>query len=114
MVGREARMRVSSVTCPSASNGTLKSTRMSTRFPATSISRTVFLFIHVILTTCYIQVSQEVSLQAFFGNEIREVGDAAGIAPLVVVPGHDLDHVPAKHHRRETINDSRVCVTAKI
>ena len=32
MVGRAARMRVSSVTCPSSS-GTLKSTRTKTRLP---------------------------------------------------------------------------------
>src|SRR5689334_22536099 len=53
-------------------------------------------------------------LHAFLCDEMGKVGDAAGIAPLVVVPGHDLDHVAAKDHRRETVNDSRVCVTTKI
>ena len=42
MVGMAARTRVSSVTTPSF-RGTLKSTRMRTRLPATSASRTVFL-----------------------------------------------------------------------
>jgi len=43
IVGSAAAMRVSSATAPSLI-GTLKSTRTSARFPLTSISRTVFLF----------------------------------------------------------------------
>ena len=42
MVGMAALMRVSSVTVV-PSKGTLKSTRMSTRLPSTSMSLTVFL-----------------------------------------------------------------------
>ena len=42
MVGMAARTRVSSVTTPSF-RGTLKSTRIRTRLPSTSASRTVFL-----------------------------------------------------------------------
>ena len=34
-------------------------------------------------------------LKPFFADKLRQVGDAAGIAPLVVVPGDDLDHVVA-------------------
>ena len=36
MVGRAARMRVSSVMAPASSSGTLKSTRTSTRLPLSS------------------------------------------------------------------------------
>ena len=43
IVGSAALMRLSSVTTPSAI-GTLKSTRMMTRLPLRSMSRTVFLF----------------------------------------------------------------------
>ena len=32
-------------------------------------------------------------LQALVTQELQQVGDAAGVAPLVVVPGHDLDEV---------------------
>src|ERR1041385_3845938 len=32
-------------------------------------------------------------LQAFFGQEFYQVDDPAGIAPLVVVPGHHLEQV---------------------
>jgi hypothetical protein len=43
MVGRLSRIRVSSVTDPVALNGTLKSTRMKTRFPAMSNSLIVLM-----------------------------------------------------------------------
>src|SRR3972149_2937670 len=42
MVGRAARMRLSSAMPPLRSKGTLKSTRTRTRCPATSMSRTDF------------------------------------------------------------------------
>ena len=42
IVGRHARIRLSSSIFPSGSRGTLKSTRTSTRFPRTSASFTVF------------------------------------------------------------------------
>src|SRR6266699_6997244 len=99
MVGSAALIRVSSVICWSASNGTLKSTRASTRFPATSISRIVFLFI---------------SLQAFLCNEVSEVSDAARVAPLVVVPRDNLDHVTAKNHRREPVHNRRMRVAPEV
>src|SRR5690242_11345655 len=97
MVGSAARMRVSSVIAPPSSSGTLKSTRTSTCLPRTSISRTVALFMLQPLT-----------------HEVRQVGDAAGIAPLVVVPGDDLDHVVSQHHRRETIDDRGVRVATEV
>ncbi len=50
MVGMDARMRVSSLTCPS-SMGTLKSTRTRTRLPAGSKSRTVSLSMAQALAT---------------------------------------------------------------
>jgi len=35
--------------------------------------------------------------EPLLGQEIQEVGDAAGVAPLVVVPGDDLDEVAQTH-----------------
>src|SRR5215208_4965799 len=99
MVGKEALMRLSSVTLPSCM-GTLKSTRIRTRLPLRSISRTVFLFMGcsackqvdkktgtqvVYLSTC-------VLLQAF-RNQGCQIRSAASIAPFIVIPCHNLDHV---------------------
>src|SRR6185437_17102285 len=97
MVGSAARMRVSSVIVPPSSSGTLKSSRTSTRLPRTSTSRTVAL-----------------SMLEPLSHEVGQVGDPAGIAPLIVVPGDDLDHVVAQHHCREAVNDGRVGVTPEI
>src|SRR5688572_33022313 len=87
MVGIAARIRESSVTLPSAS-GTLKSTRTKTRLPATSASRTVSLSMGAAASG-----SRDGQARRDVGDE---VGHAAAVAPLVVVPGDDLDHVPAE------------------
>ncbi len=73
MVGMAARMRESSETLPSAS-GTLKSTRTKTRLPATSASRTE-------------RASMSGGDRQTGGDERDQIGDAAAVAPLVVVPG---------------------------
>ena len=39
------------------------------------------------------------------GDVGDEIGHPAAIAPLVVVPGDDLDHVPAQDHRRGAVDD---------
>ena len=57
---------------------------------------------------------QEVSLQAFFREEKDEISDAAGIAPLVVIPGDNLDHILADDHSLKTINDRGVVVTPEV
>src|SRR6185503_11844669 len=86
MVGNAATMRVSSVTAPPLT-GTLKSTRMSTRFPLQSRSTTVRL---AKLTTRSVELHQRVH-------------DAVREAPLVVVPGQHLDHVALHDVRGQRI-----------
>src|SRR6266446_2877704 len=92
-------MRVSSVTTPSLS-GTLKSTRMKTRFPRRSRSLMVSLFIvQEVASDEWLvarraspflpPLSQPISSE-FGGQEFDEVAATAGIAPLVVVPGQDF------------------------
>src|SRR5438046_8588245 len=98
-------MRESSVTLPSSS-GTLKSTRTKTRFPATSRSRIVSLFMG--RSGCSRPprsggaggASRELR-----GDESQEIGTATAVTPLVVVPGDDLDHRPAEHHGAGRVDD---------
>src|SRR4051794_31608773 len=106
MVGMAARILESSVTLPSAS-GTLKSTRTKTRLPATSTSRIVSL-----------SMSSAVSRSGGDGqpsaDERDQVGDPAAVAPLVVVPGDDLDHRAAEDHRREAVDDRAPAVALEV
>ena len=76
-VGSAAWMRASSVMLRSSSSGTLKSTRTRTRLPSTSRSSSVRTHQHL----------------------LGEVHAAVGVAPLVVVPGDDLDQVALEHRR---------------
>src|SRR5688500_14406302 len=99
-------MRLSSVTLPSCI-GTLKSTRIRTRLPFRSISFTVFLFMR-----CSAHIGKQenrytsplpVYLSTFvlsqtLHNHCCQVSGAAGIAPFIVVPRYNLDHV-ADHKR---------------
>ena len=66
-----------------SSSGTLKSTRTSTRLP-----------------------SGPPGPRASSQQSLDEVRDAVGVAPLVVVPGDDLDHRPV-HHRGQLRVDDR-------
>src|SRR4030042_3817573 len=86
MVGREARIRVSSRISPFSSKGTLKSTRRKTRFPLTSRSVTGF-------------------MDRSLGDELDQVDQAAGVSPFVVVPGYDLDHVPVDDLCGQAVDD---------
>src|SRR5216683_1402868 len=107
-VGMDSRMRVSSVTTPSLS-GTLKSTRMKTRFPRTSRSSMVSLFMICVLSIQSSVFSQRRTMMDFSfcsysklntdngkpfsefgGQELDEVAATAGVAPLVVVPGQNF------------------------
>src|SRR5438094_5418176 len=101
-------MRVSSATFPFLS-GTLKSTRTSTRFPCGSRSRIVRLV--------KARVAEVTSGRDGGGETLRDVcrdvGDAAGVAPLVVVPRDDLDHV-AEDDRVERGEDARSRVAPQI
>src|SRR5512142_1280966 len=99
IVGRAARMRVSSLTLPSLI-GTLKSTRTRTRFPFTSISRTVFL-LNILSSQVHNKRMGSKKPLAFLspynlvleglGHQRGQVSRAAGVTPLVVIPGNDLD-----------------------
>ena len=44
---------------------------------------------------------------------VAQVGDAAGVAPLVVVPGDDLDHI-AQRQRVHRAEDGRVRVALQV
>src|SRR2546426_7968858 len=131
-------MRVSSTILPSFS-GTLKSTRTRTRLPCTSPSRTVFFPraptrssagtpIDLVARAARDRGAAESRIplglhgalprrgdgcSQTFRDERADVGDPAGVAPLVVVPGHGLHHV-AEHDRVERREDARVGVTLQI
>src|SRR4051794_13570215 len=81
-------MRASSVTLPSSSRGTLKSTRTRTRLPSTSRSSSVRTHQHL----------------------LRELYAAVRVTPLVVVPGDDLDEVALQDARQQRVEDRRVRV----
>src|SRR4030042_12763 len=95
MVGREALIRVSSRMAPFSSRGTLKSTRRKTRFPLTSRSVTKF-------------------MPASLGDELGQVDEPAGVAPLVVVPGDDLGQVAVDDLGREQVDDPRAGVAHEV
>src|SRR5262245_45546916 len=103
MVGNAARMRASSVMAPVfLSCDPLQSTRTRARLPCHAMSLIDFLFMVVSLMenergTHYAPRSQKDSLgrQGSLDTLLFHVGDqvadAAAVAPLVVVPCHDLD-----------------------
>src|SRR4249919_2389563 len=107
IVGMDARMRESSETLPSAS-GTLKSTRTKTRFPATSTSRIVSLSMAASVPR---PSGGDGQTGRHVGDEVR---DAAAVAPLVVVPGDHLDHVPAEDHGRLGVDDRGARVALEV
>ena len=85
-VGSAARIRASSVMFRSSSRGTLKSTRTRTRLPSTSRSSSVRTHEHL----------------------LGELDAAVRVAPLVVVPGDDLDQVALEHRRQLGVEDRAV------
>src|SRR5207237_3800069 len=75
-------------TSPAYSTRPLHSTLTRTQFPRTSASRTVRLS----------KVTRELAASGdrdahLRGDELGDVGEAARVTPLVVVPRDDLDHV---------------------
>src|SRR5688572_14181427 len=48
------------------------------------------------------------------GDQADQVGDAAAEAPLVVVPGDDLDQRSANHHRHRGVDDRRAAIAAEV
>src|SRR5258708_18101772 len=108
-------MRVSSVMCCSESNGTLKSTRTNTRFPARSISRIVFLFMSFVLMKKGSPLPGDPQpLPAFLSDEVREISNTAGVAPLVIVPGEYLDHVATLNHGQLSVDDRGMGIPTEI
>src|SRR5262249_45286252 len=109
-------MRRSSETAPSFVSGTLKSTRTSTLRPLRSRSRIVCLDNAVILTRrwCPPRATWAGRRLRFRSAELRDLGDqvgrAARVAPLVVVPGDGLDEVAADDQRLIGREDARVRV----
>src|SRR5829696_2079779 len=83
MVGSEARIRVSSATSP-FSSGTFRSERSRTLRPSTSASLTLALPNE---RAAFASGTYRGRLE----HLLRQVGAAVGIAPLVVVPGEELD-----------------------
>src|SRR4051794_22149637 len=119
MVGSAARIRVSSVTLPSWS-GTLKSTRTKTRLPAASRSWTVSLSMvgssgsRALPAPSGSGPDRGMCSGEAVGDELREVRDAAAVAPLVVVPGDDLHEVASQHHVRREVDDGAAGVAAVV
>src|SRR5699024_4476766 len=91
MVGSAARIRPSSV-MRVPSNGTFRSERSNTQRPATpSVSRSSRFFV----------VIRSGDLAA---DKLHEVDEAAGEAPLVVVPADDLDLVADDFGQRRVVD----------
>src|SRR5512140_728420 len=98
MVGIVRTMRSSSVILPSSS-GTLKSTRMKTRFPSSGSSE-----------IRRMPSSDTMSASALLRHEEGEIDHAIRESPLVVVPGEDLGKVVAEDLRLRGVEDAGVRV----
>ena len=48
------------------------------------------------------------------GHEFHKVGDAAAVAPLVVIPGDDFGEVVAKQHRARRIDNRRTRIPTEV
>src|SRR4029453_3562440 len=100
MVGRLSRIRVSSVTRtlpPRTSVGTLKSTRISTRFPRTSRSRTESF---AIIYSCSCSGSRLLS-QLF-----HQLHAAIAVTPLIIIPADHFYEAIADRQRQLAIEDA--------
>src|SRR5260370_21096569 len=105
MVGKLSRIRVSSVTRtlpPRTSVGTLKSTRMSTRFPRTSRSRTETF---AIIYSCFCSCSRSVS------QHFHHFDAAIAVAPLIIIPADHFYEAVADHERQLAVQNAGMPVT---
>src|SRR5882724_4700972 len=143
MVGRLARMRVSSVMrtfLPRISVGTLKSTRTRTRLPRTSRSRRVsfgilLLFLLVIVIVlgemCCFVFPQHVSplrklakqsnghlhnsiTKPLFSQHLQQFDAAIAVAPFIVIPTDDLHKAVAKHKRQPAVKNAGMRISHDI
>src|SRR5688572_8818751 len=115
-------MRESSLTLPS-SMGTLKSTRIRTRLPCGSKSRTVSFSMAQLSIWVWpgARAGSGSARAGLHGRGSRQaladigdqIGHAARITPFVVVPRHVLDHVP-EHDRVRGADDGRVVVALEV
>src|SRR5436853_2418918 len=110
MVGRAASILVSSATFP-FSIGTLKSTRMNTRFPARSRSVMESLVIYFVLV---IHSAPDIRRLPAVRNELDQIDDPAGVAPLIVIPGQQLDELTVHYVRVFSIQNRGVRVASEI
>ena len=53
-------------------------------------------------------------LNPFFTDDFGEIDDALTVAPLVVIPGDDFDHIITHDHRQRRIDGTRGISTLKI
>src|SRR5438128_1852461 len=90
-VGRAARIRRSLVMFPAASCGTLKSTRTSTRLPRRSF-RSARVFLAIVLPLA--------------DHVAQQIDAAMGVAPLVVVPAHQLEEAAVQLDARAGVEDA--------
>src|SRR6266576_1390721 len=97
MLGRVSTMRVSSVTRPRSSSGTLKSTRMNTRRFFRSRSR--------------MDIFAMFGLETFLIHKVDHVAHAAGVSPLVVVPGDNFHAITLDNARHGSVHDGGARVT---
>ena len=104
IVGSDARMRVSSPITPFFS-GTLKSTRTKTRRSFRCRSRMVRL-----LTA----PAGVVQCRRYDHRPASRVDAAARVAPLVVVPGQDLEEVAVHHLGIRRVDDRGVRIAAEV
>src|SRR5262245_8793807 len=103
IVGIAAWIRVSSSTVPSFI-GTLKSTRINTRFSLSSTSFTDFFCIPLWL----------VAPLTLRSDKFDHIADPARVTPLVVVPGEYLYSSTADNLSIFSVDDRRVWVSTKI
>src|SRR2546430_8829179 len=124
MVGRLSRIRVSSVTRifpPRTSVGTLKSTRISTRFPRTSRSRTVS-FIGVLEYWSNEVAPERISLLhhsrtpllRLFGQHFQHFDAAVAVAPLIIIPADDFHEAVADHQRQLAVEYAGVRIANNV
>jgi hypothetical protein len=53
-------------------------------------------------------------LESLAGDIKHQVAEAAAIAPLVIVPGQNFDHVPPDDHRAGSIDDRTIRVALEV
>src|SRR6185437_11281698 len=117
IVGSEAVMRESSSTLPSLI-GTLKSTRINSRWPESWRSRIESLATKVDPSTDYADLKRLcnlwMALKSFGSDVLNQIANAARVAPLVVVPRKHFQHSATNHLCIFRVDDRRVWVALEV